>query len=167
MKSALTQQADATVCRDLHTTWLCAIVIGFILMGCHPHPTPPAQPHQERLINRISRYYDTLQAQAYAKSNLFYADRRPQVPAGRSSLASKLSLKMAAYEIQSMQINEMDARVIMHITVAGHDNHYDIVMIDQWQFIGDNWFVIEAAQPPAEDSIKPLNKKMWQNGIKW
>jgi hypothetical protein len=146
-------------------TWVAAIGLAvLILAGCHPWQQ---QPDQERLIGRIDQYYNALQAKAYAKSLRFHTDRRKSKPTQTSSLASKLSLKMASYAIQSMRVDGLDARVMMHVAVVGHDNRYDIVMIDHWQFIGDDWFVVDVDPAPGDDTLKGLDKQIWQGGIAW
>ena len=147
--------------------WFIVISLASVLsIGC-PHQQHRLKPDQSRLVYRINQYYKALQAREYTKTQLFYANRRPQTPAERSSLASKLSFQLAAYEIQSMHIDDMEAQVVMHVTVTGLDNHYDIVMTDRWQYIGNNWYVLDSAQSAPDESIQSLDRKMLRNHIKW
>ena len=55
----------------------------------------------------------------------------------------------------------------MHVTVTGLDKHYDIVMTDRWQYIGNNWYVLDSAQSAPDESIQSLDRKMLRNHIKW
>ena len=141
-------------------------------MGCQqqlvlPQPGSQPEPQKDRLVYRINQYYKTLQARDYAKTQLFNADRRPQKPAERSSLAARLSFQLATYEIQSIHMKKRDAQVVMHVTVTGLDNEYEIVMVDRWQFLGDNWFVVDSTQSPSAESVQSLDQKMWRNRITW
>lgn len=149
-------------------TWVLLVAVNLIWVstGCSFH-WPQRQTNQERLLGRIDQYYSALKARAYSKTQLFYANRLARSPDKSSSLASKLSLTMASYEIQSLNINDKDAQAIMHVTLAGHENHYDIVMIDNWQFIQGNWYVVDSVQPEADESVNALEQKVWQNSIKW
>lgn len=150
------------------TVWLPFAAIGlvvFILAGCRPWQHQPSP--QGSLIIRIDQYYSALQAKAYTRSILFHAHQHNYKKPETSSLASKLTLEMASYDIQSMQVDDLDARVVMHITLSGHDNQFDIVVLDHWQFIGDNWFVVEAVQAPMDEAIKTLDQDVWQGGINW
>lgn len=151
--------------------WMVAIVcLYFISIGCqHQQLIPSTEPEPEKnhLVYRINAYYKVLQARDYSKTQLFRADRRPQRKAERSSLASKLSFQLATYEIQSIHINNTDAQVVMHATVTGLDNQYEIVMVDHWQYIGNNWFVADSTQSLPDDPIQSSDQKMWRNRITW
>lgn len=148
----------------------------FLLTGCQyqqvhlpPESQPESQPKIEknRLVYRINQYYKALQSRDYAKTQLFKANRRPQRPAEQTSLAAKLSFQLASYEIQSIHLNKKDAQVIMQVTVTGLDNKYEMVMVDRWQYLGDNWFVVDSTQSSSDDSVQSMDQQMRQNRITW
>ncbi len=149
-------------------TWIPLAAIGWllsILAGCHYRLQQVS--YEEHLLDRIEQYYHALQTKTYTKSILFHADRRTQTPAEKFDLASKLSLEMESYDIQSVHIDDLDARVVMHVNVKGYDRQYDIVVIDHWQFLEDNWFIIDVPRSTTDETGQALEKGVWQGGIKW
>lgn len=159
------KQAD----NPLSMAWALLMAFGLaclISMGCHQQRYQP-QPDENYLIRRINQYYNTLQCCSYKDAHLFYAHRPSQTPMKKPSLTSALSLTIAAYKIQSIHLEQMKAQVVMHITLAEQENQYDIMLVDNWQFIEDTWFVINTVHPAAEGSIRSLDGGVWQGGIKW
>lgn len=166
-------QPRVSTCHNTIRMWVMAIAcLGFISMGCQhqqlqSQPESQPKPEKNQLVYRVNQYYEALHAREYAKTRLYSAHMRPQRPSEQSSLGAKVSFQLATYEIQSINIHQLEAQVIMHVTVRGLDCEYEMVLVDRWQYLGDNWFVVDSIQSPSEDSIQSLDQKIWRNRITW
>lgn len=137
-----------------------------LLMGCSSQWQPSVS-MEERLLNRIHQYYSTLQAKAYPQSDRFHTHKRPPKDTKQLNLASQLSLELVSYEIQSMRVSDMDAEVIMLLTIMERQKQFEVVMMDHWQFVENDWFVVNTGSRASDDAEKSLHQTQWHKVIEW